>query len=218
MNILSIDTACGDCSIALLKNNVIVSSKTQEESVKQAEQMIGIIESVLKDAGCIYDDLNAITVNIGPGSFTGVRIGLSGAKGINLVKKIPLIAVSSFESVAMQLPKQNNKQNILVVLDAKRNQVYAQLFSYDLKAVSKPDLLYFNDITAITNKEDFILTGNGSILVGEILKNAGFHFSLVNHDAKPEAESIALVANEKLKQNDYSDNIFPLYIRQPDAK
>jgi tRNA threonylcarbamoyladenosine biosynthesis protein TsaB len=217
MNILSVETTCGDCSVALLKNDVIISSQIQQESGKQAEQMISIIESVLKNADCTYDDLNAIAANVGPGSFTGVRIGLSGVKGINLVKKTPLIAVSSFESVAKQLPEDSNK-NILVVLDAKREQVYAQLLSHDLRALSTPELLYFNDITTIAKNEDFILTGNGSILVSEILKEAGFNFILENQDTKPEAKSIALVANEKLKKNDYSDNIFPLYIRQPDAK
>lgn len=218
MYILSVETTCGDCSVALLQDNLIVSSQIQQESGKQAEQIISIIESVLKNADCTYDDLSAIAVNIGPGSFTGVRIGLAGVKGINLAKKTPLIGVSSFESVAKQLSLENNKKNILVVIDAKREQIYAQLFSSDLCVLSLPELLYFNDITKIVTNKDFILTGNGSILVSDILKEAGFNFTLINQNAKAEAISVALVASEKLKKSDFSDNISPLYIRQPDAK
>jgi tRNA threonylcarbamoyladenosine biosynthesis protein TsaB len=218
MNILSIDTTHSEFSIALLKNEVLVSSIYIDSKGKQAEQLVGNIEIALEQGNCSYDDLDAIGINIGPGSFTGVRIGLSAAKGINIVKKIPLIAVTSFESVAKQLPEKDINKNLLVVLDARRDQVFAQFFDNELNQKSEPRVLSYEEILQYFKKDNIILTGNGSNLVKETILKSNYSFKIINDNAISEADSIAIIANEKLKNNQETLSVKPLYIRKPDAK
>ncbi|PIR39099.1 MAG: tRNA (adenosine(37)-N6)-threonylcarbamoyltransferase complex dimerization subunit type 1 TsaB [Alphaproteobacteria bacterium CG11_big_fil_rev_8_21_14_0_20_39_49] len=218
MKILSVDTTCGDCSVSLLKDGNIACEITQTESGKQAEQMISLIQTVLKNGGTNYKELDAIAVNIGPGSFTGVRIGLSGVKGINLVTGTPIVPVTSFESVAMQLDLKNNKKDILVALDAKRKQLYVQLFRANLEPLTPPELISYDQITKFNKNNEIILTGNGSMLVADILSANNCNYEVINKNAASESVSIAYAAYKKFKANDYPKIISPLYIRKPDAK
>jgi tRNA threonylcarbamoyladenosine biosynthesis protein TsaB len=213
MKILSIDTTHGDCSVALLSDGEILAHITDKEEGKQAERLLSIVESVLAESKLGYSDLSAVAVNVGPGSFTGVRIGMAAAKGLNLVHKMPLIAVTSFESVAYQ--SKNFEKNILVVLDAKRGQVYCQMFA---KKMSEPALIGYNEILDAMSEDNFVITGNGCDFVKETLLNNNFKFLVEKDDAVSDSISIAYVAADKLAKKDYSDDIYPLYIRNPDAK
>jgi tRNA threonylcarbamoyladenosine biosynthesis protein TsaB len=212
MKILSIDTTHGDSSVALLSDGEIIAHITDSDENKQAERLLPIIEQVLTEAGAAYSGLSAVAVNVGPGSFTGVRIGMAAAQGLNLVHKMPLIAVTSFESVAYQSKKTENK---LVVLDAKRGQVYCQMFA---NTVSEPVLIEYNDILKVISGDNFIISGNGGNYITDIISNNKIQFLVENPDAASEAISIAYVAAQKFAKKDYSDDIYPLYIRNPDAK
>jgi tRNA threonylcarbamoyladenosine biosynthesis protein TsaB len=210
MKILAFDTTHGDCSVALYSDGAIVAEITEAEEGKQAERLLSIIAEVMAKANVTYDDLAAVAVNVGTGSFTGVRIGIAAAQGLNLVKKMPLIAATSFESGAYGIDK-----NVLVVLDAKRGQVYAQMFG---AKPNEPQMLDYADISAAVTGNDFVLTGNGSALVSDILTEKGHKFSMQNIEAVSCAKNIAYVAANKYLKMEYSSDISPLYIRLPDAK
>jgi len=218
MNILSIDTTHRVCGVSLMVDSKFQTATKFVEPGKQAEQLISTIENITQEAKVTYEDLDAIAVNNGPGSFTGIRIGLSAAKGINLVKGTRLVAVSSFESVAKQLLSNDNENKILVVLDAKREQVYVQLFNSDISPLTDAKLMDINDISSINVDDNFILTGNGSKLVEKILCESEYNFTIENQEAISESESIALIAQIKLQSKNGDNNISPLYVRKPDAK
>ncbi|MCE3233103.1 MAG: tsaB [Rickettsiaceae bacterium] len=215
MKILAIDTTHGESSLALWADSILVQTITDKEENKQAEHLVPLIEDILKQAGFSYKDLSAVAVNIGPGSFTGVRIGMAAANGIKLACNVPLIAVTSFESVAHLI---TTKKDILVVLDAHRGQVYCQRFDSDKAPVTEPALVTYDEIYNHALKSDFILIGDGAELVKGVLTSRGLNFILENPLAVSESASIAKIAAEKFKKHEYSYGIQPLYIRLPDAK
>jgi tRNA threonylcarbamoyladenosine biosynthesis protein TsaB len=214
MKILSIDTANGACGVALLIDGKIATSVFDNENGKQAERLLPIIMDVLAKGGIGYKDLSAVAVNIGPGSFTGVRIGIAAAKGLNLVHKTPLIAVTSLEVEAACV---DTEKNILVVLDANRGQVFCQMLNSAKKTLSDAVMLDYADIGSAIIEDDFVLAGSGSSLVADILAK-DYKFTIAPSRTKSAAEIIAHIAADKFANNEGSDSIHPLYIRPPDAK
>jgi len=211
MKILAADTSHGSCSVAILNNGKIIYDITDNENGKQAERLLSIIEEGLKQNSLTYKDLDALAVNIGPGSFTGIRIGVAAIRGLHLVNKTPLIAVNSLEAIAYPLIGQG--KDIVVVTDAKRKQLYCQLFSQEIEALSEACLISYDEIKNFIPKGEFYLTGTGSHLVSTGLNN----FKIINPDAMAEAKHIAKLAAIKLESDKIDDTCFPLYIRKPDA-
>ena len=141
MNLLAFDTSHGDCLVAVLCDGKVIEHKIDTDNSRQAERLLNHIEVTLELSNLSYDKLDAIAVTIGPGSFTGVRIGLAAAKGLRLATKLPIIGVSCLESVAAKAAGKGNDLAILAILailDAKRGQVYAQLFDKDINALNSP--------------------------------------------------------------------------------
>ncbi len=220
MKILSIDTAHNFCSVALSEGGVLIAAKTNNEASRQAELLFSIIDDVLNECGTTYANLDAIAVNIGPGSFTGVRIGLAAARGIALAAKIPVIAVDSFEAMLYSpdfIKSQLTCANSLVVFDAKRGQVYAQFFENSIAGESLL-LDYANIDQIINNKNDFIIIGDGANLIESFLQNKGLTYSIISELHLPDAIMLAHAAFNKITKGNLKDNIAPLYIRPPDAK
>jgi len=138
MYLLALETAFGKFSLALFRDGKALDSYACEKENEQAELLIPSIEQCLSKNKIKYSDLSAIAVNIGPGSFTGVRIGLAAAKGIALATKAKLIGVSSLEASAYQ------QGGGKVYLNAQRGQAYFQEFDKDLKALNEPELVTYS--------------------------------------------------------------------------
>ncbi len=117
--ILAFDTSAAHCAAALLRGGRIVSSASEAMSRGQAERLMPLLESVLKDAKCTWRDLDAIGVGTGPGNFTGIRISVSAARGLALGLSVPAVGVSGFEASAWLAPK-----NTIPAIAAPRDQVY----------------------------------------------------------------------------------------------
>lgn len=133
MNLLALETCFGKFSIALFKNGANIAYFESAEETKQAEQLIPAIEEMLAKNNLAYKDLQAIVVCVGPGSFTGLRIGLAAAKGYELALKIKLIGVSSLDAAAIK------KTSYPVYLNANRGEAY-----YQESANSAPALIPHN--------------------------------------------------------------------------
>lgn len=215
MKILAINTTHGTCSLAIAENNQIIAEITDNEPAKQAERLFAHIEDLLAKSGLKYSDINAVAADIGPGSFTGVRIGLAAARGIALAAKIPLIGVTGFEAISADLRHHNYSQNLLIVLDARRGSVFAQFIGANSK--SKESMLDYKDIAmVIDGKEQVMLVGSGIKYVEEYLEN----YEITDGYDYSDAKMVALGAYEKLQSENYDSksNVSPLYIRPPDAK
>ncbi len=117
--ILAFDTSAAHCAAALLSAGRIVSSASEAMPRGQAERLMPLLESVLKDANCTWRDLDAIGVGTGPGNFTGIRISVSAARGLALGLSVPAVGVSGFEASALLAPK-----HTIPAIAAPRDQVY----------------------------------------------------------------------------------------------
>ena len=140
---LAIDTANDSISVALLKNKDVLSHDFRIMNRGQGEALIPMIQSVLKEASFDIQKLDRVAVSIGPGSFTGVRIGLSAARGVGLALNIPVYGVTSFEAAAYQ-----STGFVLAVLDTKRGDFYTQLFK-DGKEAEGPTIRTVGQISSL---------------------------------------------------------------------
>lgn len=134
MTILGIETATAVCGASVLRDGAIVSSMFVEASQIHSERLVPIIEEVVRDAGIAPAGLDAVAVSIGPGSFTGLRIGLSAAKGICFAHQRPIVAVPTLEAVAVRMADRTGGDAggyLLPLLDARKGDVYAALYRWE---------------------------------------------------------------------------------------
>lgn len=210
MNILALDTTTGSCSVAVLAGEKSYSVAGGQPAL-QAEKLFSLIAEVLHQAGLSYKSLGAIAVTTGPGSFTGVRIGLAAAKGIALAAALPLIGIGSLEAIAWEARGYGgNDIPILAVMDARRNQVYAQYFSAEARPLGEASLLNLDAIAQIVPQGPVILAGNGITLVHNNMPQA----IMAETITVPKALMVARAAHDRQQ----SGAVEALYIREPDAK
>ena len=207
MRILAFDTSASGFSVALFLDGTM-SKSTITESGKQSEFLILEIEKLLKENKIWYQDLDLITTNNGPGSFTGTRIGLTAARTLKLATNLPLILVNSCEAVAFKYREKSAK--IFVLLDARADD-----FFYT-NGFTKPQLAKRDDLLSIFPKENFFLCGSGKNIAAEILRKENFQFEMSNEEDEIEADLIALLAHEKFQKTELgSKDLDPIYLRSP---
>jgi tRNA threonylcarbamoyl adenosine modification protein YeaZ len=195
MFLLAIDTSLGMCSVALFKDKQLIAFKEYKELHQQAELLILMIEEVLKESSCWYDQIESIAVSVGPGSFTGIRIGVAAANAIAILGNKKIYPVNVLEAVASQY-----ENNICVVVDAGRNQVYTQKF---LSGVAKDDI----KLMEYEVVEEY---AKGHLIVGNKFAKDELSYS---------AKQVGEVALKNINLNlPYLTRALPLYIREPDAK
>jgi tRNA threonylcarbamoyladenosine biosynthesis protein TsaB len=228
MLVLGIETTTSVLSIAILKDKEIISEYSIVSSKNHSALLLPAIESQLKINNIQPKEIGLIAVSIGPGSFTGVRVGLSLAKGISFSLGIPIIGIPTLDALAKGVGPRMGI--VCPVLDAKKNQIYSALYKTKEGRLEKftdyfskefDELCRIIDITMKENKEKNILfTGEGLLLYESKLENkfgkrANFvSLRIVN------AVSVAKLGIEKFQANQI-DNIYklaPLYVRNPDVK
>jgi len=195
MKILAFDTCLGLYSIALLIDKTIIAEYKQTEIHRQAEELVPSIEKIIDQNNISYNELDCIAVTIGPGSFTGVRIGLAAALGTQAgINKPILIGISTLEALAFEY---KNIQDTLIVptIDAGRGQFYTQNFRNGGQ-ISEPTLINAKEILA-----------QKGMIVGDLSNKK----DILN------ASLIAQVAENKLRNGtQLSYELNPLYVRSPD--
>ncbi|MCC6914605.1 MAG: tRNA (adenosine(37)-N6)-threonylcarbamoyltransferase complex dimerization subunit type 1 TsaB [Rhodospirillaceae bacterium] len=174
MLVLAFDTTAAACSVALVKDGAALAHIRELMDQGQAEILMPQIEEVMAAAGHAYDALDRIAVTIGPGSFTGVRVGLSTARALGLAAGKPVIGINSLEAIAAAVPEVERRRHahILTVVDTKRGDVYAQSFTRDLAPCAEPVALAPADIGGWLGEKDVVVTGDGTAMVLEHLQGA----------------------------------------------
>lgn len=142
--ILSIETSTTICSVAVHQDGELISLKELNESGAHSEKLIGMIDSVLLEARLEYAQLDAIAVSEGPGSYTGLRIGVSTAKGLAYALEKPLIGINTLQAIASSRVYQKDEIGI-AVLDARRMEVYSQAFGQNLIELSPIESVILDD-------------------------------------------------------------------------
>jgi tRNA threonylcarbamoyl adenosine modification protein YeaZ len=215
--ILCFDVSSNSCSVAISEGQNILSFEQEMRPSMQAESLMVIIERALQNTGKQYKDLDYLAVTVGPGSFTGIRIGLAVAKGILYASNIQGVAINNFESAYYRMQMQIKEyDSAFIILNAYRNQVYVQQF---MQNGTKTTPLLINNIDIINllkqTKGNTICTGSGVPIIYPELKNLD-HLTILPRFPIIRAIHVARLADDKINKGDIA-SIEPLYIRPPDA-
>lgn len=221
MKILAFDTANNTASVALSDNDNILAYAEELRPSMQAENLMPMIEQVMKASQCLYDELDYLAVTNGPGSFTGIRIGLACAKGILFSKEnIKGVAVSNFEHAYFRAIGQvKDYDKIYVFLNAYRSQLYLKIFDKSGKA-NEPLLIDFDYAIELLKNEkgNIICCGSSLEFIYTQVKNLP-NIIILPRFARVKAFIICrYVANLLANNAELNSAIEPLYIRPPDAK
>ena len=141
MKVLAFDTALGGCSVAVVDTDTgNATSDVQPMARGQSEQLVPMIQHVIERSGFAFADLDLVATTVGPGAFTGLRIGLSTARSFGLALDLPVDGILTTEAIATHFFEQHDGENkeLLVVLETKRDDFYAQVFSADNKMLDEP--------------------------------------------------------------------------------
>jgi tRNA threonylcarbamoyladenosine biosynthesis protein TsaB len=225
--ILGIETATAVCGVALVHAGEIIAEDEVEERYVHAEQLLPRIDGVLQRAQKTVGDLDAVAVSIGPGSFTGLRIGLSVAKGLTAVCERPIVAVQTLTALAehaMRHSGQTPGGTLLAAIDARRDEVYAQLFEVQLNGLVPLRQPRDMSVQAIVNDlgdRSVLVTGDGRQKVFDAAVTAGpdvaARFRLVDPMvARCNAGAVARLGERMLALGDVSDGstLEPMYVKE----
>ncbi|AQS42135.1 MAG: Peptidase M22 glycoprotease [Candidatus Tokpelaia hoelldobleri] len=208
MLVLALDTASAFCAAALVDNGDVLAQKSENIGKGHAEYLMGYIAATMKDAGCDFAAIDRIAVNIGPGSFTGVRVGVAAARGLALALDKPAIGITAFEALAYEAQIRKPGQPASVVLEAHRGALYCQHFTASLTPASPPQVSTAQEI-APTLPQDAVLTGSGAEKIAALRP-----CPLIGTRPTAEIATYARLAMQKQPGTPPS----PLYMRAPDAK
>ncbi|WP_242130732.1 tRNA (adenosine(37)-N6)-threonylcarbamoyltransferase complex dimerization subunit type 1 TsaB [Aestuariivivens marinum] len=211
--ILNIETATTNCSVSLSKNGkVIILKEDYDKNYSHAERLHVYIEDVLKQARISQNDLSAIAVSKGPGSYTGLRIGVSAAKGLSYALDIPLISISTLEALAHQVKVNNGV--IVSMLDARRKEVYAAVFDANYDQVRKTQANILDETAFIDYLERGIVyfIGNGVEKTKTIINHPNAVFV---ENKLPSAKEMGNLAYIKYMKGDLEDVAYfePYYLK-----
>jgi len=210
--ILNIETATKNCSVSLAKNGQIVLCKEiAEQGYSHAEKLHVFIEEIIKETGVPVQEIQAVAVSKGPGSYTGLRIGVSTAKGLCYALGIPLISVDTLQVLAKQVAIENGM--IVPMLDARRMEVYSAVFNANHNKIMEvqAEILTENSYAEITEAVYFI--GDCQEKCKTVLVKDNFQF--LPEIVFPSAKEMSLLSYEKFVKNEFEDVAYfePFYLK-----
>lgn len=213
MIILAIDTALSACSAAVLAGGRVLAAGSEPMVRGHQERLAPMVAEVMAEAGIDFRKLDRIGVTAGPGSFTGLRVGLAFAKGLSLALDAPAVGIGSLEALARSLPPKEARPDEVVAacVDARRGQVYLQVFR-DGRAWDEPQAASAEDavveIQRIAGDRHIQLAGSGAAILAPHLPRAGISSAQV-----PDPVVVARLAAAAEPRP-----LAPIYLRAPDAK
>ena len=219
--ILSIETSTQTSSIAVHNRGVLVSSLHVHIEKSHSEYLTPSIKYLLETSGIEMNSLDAIAISKGPGSYTGLRIGTSTAKGICYALDSKLIAVNTLEAMAFGMSKFYGENTLLCpMIDARRMEVYCMVSKKDLTIVEQTNakIIDQSSFEKLLSKNEMVFFGNGSLKCKTMLgnnKNASFI-----DDIHPSAENIGALAWQSYQKNQFEDTAYfePFYLKDFIAK
>lgn len=243
MKILAIDTSSKICSVAITEDtNKIIELHSDDEKTHSVKLM-PMVDEAFKSANLNLDDIDLMACSVGPGSFTGVRIGIATIKAFADVKAIPVTQVSSLEGLAYNtidesIPGAQLSSTLFCsIIDANNNNVYCGLYRYYNDCLNQVTDLIAENIETVTAKIDtmihsfstqfnnIVFVGDGAIAYKDLLEKTFANSNIILHFITGEKNnvnsiSIAKAGYVKFKNGDYGDSsiLSPLYLRKPQAE
>lgn len=212
ITILNIETATKNCSVSLaIDGKLIAIKEIAEENFSHAEKLHVFIEELLKENNIDIKQLNAIAISQGPGSYTGLRIGVSSVKGLCYGLGLPMIALDTLEVLARQLKIE--KGYIIPMIDARRMEAFTAVFNVDYTLVKPIEALVIDEDTFSDLTEDIYLIGDGAGKCKAILNAANIHYP--DDIIYPSAKEMASMSYNKYVNEDFVDVAYfePFYLK-----
>lgn len=214
--ILNIESSSTNCSISLSLNGKVVSIKEKNDKKYSHSTKLHIfIQEVLKESNISIKELSSIAVSKGPGSYTGLRIGIAAAKGLCYALDIPLISVSTLLVLAKQLVIE--KEDLIIpVIDARRDEVYSGVYNSSYNKVREvfPEIINEESFSELMLNNKLYFIGNGQEKCERLIKkNSNLIFS--SNDTFPSANEMAFLSFEKFKNSQFEDIVYfePDYLK-----
>ena len=224
MKILGIESAALVASVAIIDENVTIAEYTTNFKKTHSETLLPMLDEIVKMTGISLSELSAIAVSGGPGSFTGLRIGVATAKGLGLGLDKPLIAVPTLDATAYNII--NTKSLICPIMDARRQQVYTGIFRNDkeFEVVEAAAAMDINDLLEKLKgfNEEVIFLGDGVPVYKSVIEeNAKFDFCFaLPSQSRQRAGSLVSLAAKYFKEGKLvsADDMLPEYLRLSQAE
>lgn len=222
MKILAVDTSSKICAVAILEDNKVIDEIKLDNGKTHSENLMPIIKEILDKNDLTLKDMNLIAVSVGPGSFTGIRIGIATIKPMAEVYNLPVASVTSLETLARNIENKEKDFTIISLIDARNNQVYAGFFDteYNLKEDEIAE-----DIDEVLKKagkySKIIFVGDGAIIhkekIEENLKDRNIIFAKENNQS---AINTGKIGYKKFLEKNLknADTILPIYLRKSQAE
>jgi tRNA threonylcarbamoyladenosine biosynthesis protein TsaB len=211
--ILHIETATKVCSVALSLNGEIIQlQEFKDEGYSHGEQLTVLIRKVLDLQGITTQNLSAVSVSAGPGSYTGLRIGVSTAKGLCYALNIPLISVDTLQSMAEVGRIVYPFSNLCPMIDARRMEVFSLITNFEAE-ILKPVSADVLDENSYLDFEPFVCFGDGAKKMEELWANRNIEFDL---DLEPSAKGQIAIAYQKFLKQEFEDVAYfePAYLKE----
>ncbi|MFT5735896.1 MAG: tRNA threonylcarbamoyladenosine biosynthesis protein TsaB [Maribacter sp.] len=211
--ILNLETATTNCSVSLAKDGELLSIRENNTpNYSHAEQLHIFILECIAEAKIALTDLDAVAVSKGPGSYTGLRIGVSAAKGLCFSLDVPLISIATLTSMASQV--KGDYDCIIPVLDARRMEVYSAVFDIDLNQIkdTEAEIIDEHSFGAYTENKTVHILGSGAQKIKDLLHRENVSFST---DCVPSSKEMAVLSHQKYLKSDFEDVAYfePYYLK-----
>lgn len=218
-NILCLETSAAKCSVALAWGANSISYREAKEAFSHVSQITLLVKEVLTEARISFDELNAVAISGGPGSYTGLRVGTSTAKGICFGASIPLITVSTLEAIAHTLRRTYwdiDNSLFISVIDARRDEVYMSGFDQNLKEIIPPKAYILHKDSFKEEQASFekiIIGGDAGPKAAEIIANTAHIYEELCMDAK----HMIPLAKEAFESKRFEEinSYKPFYLKPP---
>ncbi|WP_412064501.1 tRNA (adenosine(37)-N6)-threonylcarbamoyltransferase complex dimerization subunit type 1 TsaB [Rhizobium sp. SYY.PMSO] len=208
MIVLALDTAGVDCAAAVYDSgsDSVMGEVTETIGRGHAEHLMHVVDEALAKADVALSAVERVVVTVGPGSFTGIRIGVAAARGFALSLNVPAVGVTTLEVMAATARAQNPGKSVMAAIDAKREEIYLQSFDADGNPLDEARAVTIGEARAIAAGFDGIVTGTAVARLGD-----------APPAERPDAFPIAIVARLGAGKP-AGERPKPLYLRGPDAR
>ena len=218
MNLLAVDTSTTSCSVALFSGDRLLAEAVYAAGKTHSRYLMSMIHGMLEGCRCEPEEIGGIAVALGPGTFTGLRIGISTVKGLSVATGAPVVGVSSLAALAF--PFALHDCPVVAMIDARRGEIYYNRYHGAAQPATRV-LLAAPEAAAAALPENAILVGSGALLYRGIFENRCQHIRFADATQHViRAASVGRLAMVRFKRQDVDpiDALIPEYVRKSDAQ